>query len=89
MRGAGRLKLGYFPLPTEEAHYIRRLLVPSPPYAAIGPCVGDGAALLEITSSSCLAGIELDADRTVNRICKSARAKMTPTPNVDRLFAGC
>ena len=77
MRGAGRLKLGYFPLPTEEAHYIRRLLVPSAPYAAIDPCVGDGAASVELTkdSGAYLAGIALDAVRTVNRICKSAEQK--------------
>jgi hypothetical protein len=26
MRNAGRLMLGYFPLPTEEGHRVRRLL---------------------------------------------------------------
>ncbi len=65
MRNAGRLKLGYYPLPNEEAQNIRTLLVPSGPYAAIDPCVGDGSALIEITkdTGSHLAGIELDADR--------------------------
>jgi Uncharacterised methyltransferase family (DUF6094) len=65
MRNAGRLKLGYFPLPIEEAENIRGLLVPSAPYGAIDPCVGDGTALIEITkgSGACVAGIELDADR--------------------------
>ena len=65
MRNAGRLKLGYFPLPIEEAHNIRRLLVPLAPCAAIDPCVGDGTALIEITkdTGAHLAGIELDADR--------------------------
>ena len=65
MRNAGRLKLGYFPLPIEEARNIRALLVPSGPYAAIDPCAGDGTALIEITkdSGACLADIELDADR--------------------------
>jgi hypothetical protein len=65
MRNAGRLKLGYYPLPIEEARNIRALLVPSGPYAAIDPCLGDGTALIEITkdSGACPAGIELDADR--------------------------
>ncbi len=65
MRNAGRLKLGYYPLPIDEACNIRSLLVSSAPYAAIDPCVGDGTALIEITkeSGASLAGIELDADR--------------------------
>src|SRR5271157_2650295 len=66
MRNAGRLKLGYYPLPVEEAQNIRALLMSSAPYAAIDPCVGDGTALLEITRDTKvhLAGIELDTDRT-------------------------
>ena len=60
-----KLKLGYYPLPVEEAQKIRALLVPSAPYAAIDPCVGDGTALIEITkdTDAQLAGIELDAER--------------------------
>ncbi len=65
MRNAGRLKLGYYPLPIDEARNFRSLLVSSAPYAAIDPCVGDGTALIEITkdTGACVAGIELDADR--------------------------
>ncbi len=65
MRNAGRLKLGYYQLPVEEARNIRALLVSSAPYAAVDPCVGDGTALIEITrnTGAHLAGIELDADR--------------------------
>ena len=65
MRNAGRLKLGHFPLPVEEAQNIRALLLPTAPYAAIDPCVGDGTALIEITKDTGghLTGIELDADR--------------------------
>ena len=65
MRNAARIKLGYYPLPVEEACNIRSLLVPSAPYSAIDPCVGDGTALTELTwnTSAHLAGIELDADR--------------------------
>ena len=65
MRNAGRLKLGYYPLPVEEAQNIRTLLLACTPYSAIDPCVGDGTALLEITkdTGAHLVGIELDADR--------------------------
>jgi hypothetical protein len=72
MRNAGRLKLGYFPLPIEEAQKIRALLVASGQYAAIDPCVGDGTALIEITkdTGACLAGIELDADRAAAAAAK-------------------
>ena len=65
MRNAARIKLGYYPLPVQEARNIRTLLVRSAPYAAIDPCVGDGTALIEITwnTGAHLAGIELDADR--------------------------
>ena len=65
MRNAGRLKLGYYPLPVEEAQNIRALLMSSVPFSAIDPCAGDGTALLEITmdTGAHLAGIELDADR--------------------------
>src|ERR1035437_2603668 len=65
MRNAGRLKLGHYPLPVEEAQNIRALLLPTAPYAAIDPCAGDGTALLEITrnTDAHLATIELDADR--------------------------
>ena len=64
-RPIARLKLGYFPLPIEEARNIRALLIASAPSAAIDPCVGDGTALLEIMkdTDAHLAGIELDADR--------------------------
>ena len=65
MRNAGRLKLGYYPLPVEEAEKIRPLLLPTTPYEAIDPGVGDGTALIEITrdTGGHLTGIELDADR--------------------------
>src|SRR5512142_3280017 len=64
-RLVSRLKLGYYPLPREEAQNIRALLLPAAPYAALDPCAGDGAALLEVTkgTGAQLAGIELDADR--------------------------
>ena len=65
MRNAARIKLGYYPLPVEEARNIRALLVPSASYAAIDPCVGNGTALIEITwnTGAHLTGIEPDSDR--------------------------
>jgi hypothetical protein len=72
MRNAGRIKLGYFPLPVEEAQRMRELLVASAPYAALDPCVGDGTALVELTmdTGAQLAGIELDADRAAAAAAK-------------------
>lgn len=66
MRLAGRLKLGYYPLPPDEGTKIRNLLQFDPePASVIDPCVGTGAALLQITEGSNvrLYGIELDAAR--------------------------
>lgn len=64
-RPFSRIKLGYYPLPPDEAGRIRSLLVATEPYSAIDPCVGDGTALAEITlcAGAHRAGIELDADR--------------------------
>ena len=64
-RPFSRIKLGYYPLPVEEARNIRTLLIPSGSYCAIDPCAGDGAALVEITrhTGAHLAAVELDADR--------------------------
>ena len=66
MRLAGRLKLGHYPLPHAEGDKIRNLLCFGPDAASvIDPCVGTGAALLQITSESNVRmyGIELDAAR--------------------------
>ena len=66
-RPYARLKLGYYPLPVEEARSIRSLLIFSDLSSAIDPCAGDGSALLEITNGTGahLAAIEVDADRAV------------------------
>ena len=66
MRPAGKLKLGYFPLPSEEAVRIRGFLrPPASRYAALDPCVGDGGAFATIASDELALryGIELDAYR--------------------------
>jgi hypothetical protein len=64
-RPFARIKLGYYPLPGEEATNIRSLLVASQPYCAIDPCAGDSTAVLEITkgTGAHVAAIEIDADR--------------------------
>jgi len=66
MRTAGRIKLGYYPLPVAEGDRIRkRLLFPDKHCSIVDPCVGTGAALLQVTSgaTTSLYGIELDTDR--------------------------
>jgi tRNA1(Val) A37 N6-methylase TrmN6 len=69
-RPFARLKLGYYPLPTEEARNIHSLLAASSSYSAIDPCAGDGTALLKITSdtSAHLAAVEIDSDRAAGCI---------------------
>lgn len=67
MRNAGRLKLGYYPLPLSEAQRLRTYLVfPEKPFCALDPCVGDGSAfeILVGQSAALRYGIELDAYRT-------------------------
>src|SRR5215469_2320010 len=67
MRNAGRLKLGYYPLPLSEAQRLRTYLVfPEKPFSALDPCVGDGGAfeILVQQSAALRYGIELDAYRT-------------------------
>ena len=66
MRNAGRLKLGYYPLPTAEGGTIRGMLAfGEEAVSVVDPCVGKGDALHQITSgANCrLYGIELDALR--------------------------
>jgi len=67
MRNAGRLKLGFYPLPRSEAQKLRaQLAFPAEPFAALDPCIGDGAAFCTIVDQTPALryGIELDAYRT-------------------------
>ena len=67
MRSAGRLKLGYYPLPAGEAQRLRRhLAFPEKSFSALDPCVGDGGALHTLVEQTAALryGIELDAYRT-------------------------
>lgn len=66
MRLAGRTRLGFYPLPRQEAERIRKFLMfPDKQCSALDPCVGDGGAFKELTSGSRFVryGVELDAGR--------------------------
>lgn len=66
MREAGRIRMGFYPLPLSEAQRIHRfLLFPDIVSAAIDPCIGDGMAFEAITEGAEVLryGIELDAYR--------------------------
>ena len=67
MRNAGRLKLGYYPLPQEEGVRLRKLLQFIEPASVLDPCAGTGAALLQITSAAQCDryAVELDAERAL------------------------
>lgn len=62
----GKSKLGFYPLPANEARRLSNYLTFSQKFSALDPCVGDGvafAALLEKAATR-LYGIEIDAYRT-------------------------
>ena len=66
MRIAARCKLGFYPLPLQEAKRIRGFLTFSDKQCcALDPCVGDGAAFADISSGENVLrhGVELDAGR--------------------------
>ena len=65
MRKSGRLKLGHYPLPLEEAQRLKSMLHFSESASVLDPCIGTGTALMSLTENvDCHRyGIELDADR--------------------------
>jgi hypothetical protein len=65
MRNAARLKMGYYPLPQSEGVKLRSLINYAQTASVIDPCVGQGAALHQLTSNAPVRryGIELDAER--------------------------
>ena len=67
MRLAGRERLGFYPLPILEAGRIRRFLQFPAHCSVLDPCIGEGAALAEITNEAAVTryGIELEAQRVV------------------------
>lgn len=69
MRNVARIKLGYYPLPQQEAKRLRRLLAFSSEAAsAVDPCAGTGDALHELTDGAKVQkhGVELDANRAAS-----------------------
>ena len=66
MRLAGRERLGFYPLPIAEAKRIRTFLqFPEQRCSALDPCIGEGAAFVEVTrdATAIRYGVELDAQR--------------------------
>lgn len=87
MRNAGRLKLGYYPLPLSEPQRLRSHLgFPEKPFSALDPCVGDGGAfeILVQQSAALCYGIELDAYRT-----EQARGRGIEVVHGDTLEVQC
>ncbi|HVI08313.1 MAG TPA: DUF6094 domain-containing protein, partial [Candidatus Binatia bacterium] len=82
MRLTGRERLGFYPLPVQEAARIRRFLAfPEAECSALDPCVGDGVAFAEITPHKDVLryGVELDTGRA-----EQARAK-----GIDTIHGNC
>lgn len=66
MRNAGRLKLGFYPLPIAEATRLKACLsFPDEPFSSIDPCVGNGVAFSYLLEGERAQeyGIELDGNR--------------------------
>jgi hypothetical protein len=65
MRNEGKLKLGFYPLPTAEAARLRKYLLFRESFSAIDPCVGDGVAFSALVGGGkgYLYGAEIDANR--------------------------
>jgi hypothetical protein len=87
MRNAGRLVMGFYPLPEREAKCLQcSLRFPATAFSALDPCVGDGAAfhaLLE--GASCHRyGIELDTVRA-----SQARSRSIDVIHGDALEVSC
>jgi len=77
MRLAGRMRLGFFPLPTAEAGHIHRFLqFPEQNCPTLDPCIGDGAAFSQIASGEKVVryGIELEANRAEAAQCAGERS---------------
>ena len=82
MRLTGRERLGFYPLPVQEAGRIRRFLAfPEAQCSALDPCVGDGVAFAEITSDEEVLryGVELD----------TGRAGLARTKAIDTIHGNC
>src|SRR6267154_3375976 len=68
MRNAGRLKLGFYPLPIAEAKRLKGYLsIPDKSFSAIDPCVGNGVAFGHLLDGihAQRYGVELDGSRAL------------------------
>jgi hypothetical protein len=88
VRVHGKIKLGFFPLPTREAERLRHhinLTVPSQ-FSALDPCVGDGVAFTHLLHCATAHpyGIEIDANRA-----EQARALRIETVQADAMDVRC
>jgi SAM-dependent methyltransferase len=65
MRPHGKTKLGFFPLPVEEAQRLKNYLAFGAQFSALDPCVGDGVAFMHLLdgTQALRYGIEIDANR--------------------------
>jgi tRNA1(Val) A37 N6-methylase TrmN6 len=82
MRLTGRERLGFYPLPVQEATRIRRFLAfPAVQCSALDPCVGNGVVFAEITSDKEVLryGVELD----------TVRAEQARTKGIDTIHGNC
>ena len=86
MRAHGKLKLGFYPLPSAEAKRLKNCLVFPPSYSALDPCVGDGVAFTALLEGSGARkyGIELDSYRA-----EQARNLGIDTVQADTLDVRC
>ena len=75
MRPHGKTKLGFFPLPTQEADRLKNYLSFASSFSALDPCVGDGVAFRHLVEGmqAFRYGIEIDA----NRADQAAQAGIT------------
>lgn len=66
MRPHGKVKLGFFPLPTAEAERLRTRLTFASEFSALDACVGDGVAFTHLLEGAHAHqyGIEIDANRS-------------------------
>lgn len=87
MRNEGRLVLGFYPLPEAEAKRLKCYLTfPDGDFAAIDPCVGDGAAFAALLDGTTCHryGIELDSLRA-----ESATTRHIDVRHADALEVHC
>jgi len=65
MRAYGQAKLGFYPLPSAEAHRLANWLNFPEQFSALDPCVGDGVAFAHLLRAAAARryGIEIDAYR--------------------------